>query len=112
MAEGKQVLNAAAQEAAPPAPASLPAAELAARLQRLMLRMKAEHMAEDGRGVAYTALAQSPLFEEYLQLAGELGSCDISSLSSDELKAFFISIPPQLASHTHHLPLQALVWLP
>lgn len=90
MAKKVQVLNASGQETAFPVPPS--ATELASRLQQKMLRMKAEHMAEDGRGVGYSALAQSSLFKEFVQLARELSSCDVSSLSNEEKKAFFISI--------------------
>ena len=86
----RRVLN-SPREGAPPSSAT-PAAELASRLQRAMLRLKGEHMAEDGRGVAYAALPSSPLFAEYVELAQELSGCDPAPLSLDARKAFFISI--------------------
>lgn len=66
--------------------------ELGRCLQRAMLLMKGEHMSGDGRGIDYTALASSESFSDYIQLAGQLENCDLTTLPQDERMAFFISI--------------------
>lgn len=66
--------------------------ELALELQRNMLRLKGKFMSLDGKGVDYGALVGSELFSQYQQLAAELIDCDVSALTQEERKAFFISI--------------------
>ena len=87
----KRVLNQAVGVASPPT-TPRPPSEVALELQRTMLRMKGEYMAEDGKGVNYEMLTHSELFERYQSLARELEYCDPSQLDEDERKAFFISI--------------------
>ena len=69
-----------------------PPEELGRYLQKAMLQIKAEHIAEDGRGVDYTKLASSELFKEYAQVARQLVNSDPGPLSEPERMAFFISI--------------------
>ena len=66
--------------------------ELGRSLQKAMLQMKGEHMSGDGRGIDYTALVSSKSFSDYIQLAGQLENCDLTTLAQDERMAFFISI--------------------
>lgn len=68
-----------------------PAISLSRDLQRLMLRMKAEHMSEDGRGVDYRGLRESQVFGEYQEKTTLLRTVDILSLEANEKLAFFIS---------------------
>ena len=49
-------------------------------------------MSKDGRGVDYDTLRESALFQEYVQLSGQLTHCDLSTLNESQRKAFFISI--------------------
>ncbi len=72
--------------------ASRDAQELAKNLQRSMLRMKGDHMTSDGKGVDYASLSTSEAFMEYCRMAGELVTCDCTTMSEEERKAFFISI--------------------
>ena len=69
-----------------------PPSDLSLELQRTMLQMKGEFMTDDGKGVDYAKLTQSELFGVYQSLAGELVNCDLSQMSEEERKAFFISI--------------------
>lgn len=88
----KRVLNSARDLAGSDVGARRPPAALANELQRTMLRMRGEYMSSNGKGVDYAALKESHLFSHYLQLARELAACNISELSEEEQKAFFISI--------------------
>lgn len=66
--------------------------QLGRYLQRAMLQIKADHIGNDGRGVDYSSLASSKSFLEYIQVAGQLVTCDPIPLSEEERMAFFISI--------------------
>ena len=68
------------------------AEELAKQLQKNMLCMKGSFMTADGRGVDYSCLASSDTFREYVAMAQLLAHCDLTVLSEDARKAFFISI--------------------
>ena len=68
--------------------------DVAKQLQSLMLRLKGEFMAEDGRGVNYAGLRESELFKEYQLKSRELKSVDVGILDVAEKKCFFISIHP------------------
>eukprot|EP00058_Branchiostoma_floridae_P010837 XP_002596325.1 hypothetical protein BRAFLDRAFT_76126 [Branchiostoma floridae] len=54
-----------------------PAGDVSRDLQRLMNRMKGEHMVAGGRGVDYEALRDSQLFKDYLWRTLELRNSDI-----------------------------------
>lgn len=58
----------------------------------LHYRMKGDFMDSSGRGVDYEKLIKSQQFKEYEELASQLSQADISILSENEKKAFFISI--------------------
>ena len=66
--------------------------ELAKYLQSSMLQLKGSHMSTDGKGVDYAGLGSGEAFKEYLNVSGQLASCDPSSLTEKEKMAFFISI--------------------
>jgi len=68
------------------------AEELAKQLQKSMLRMKGDYMTPDGRGVDYDSLVSSDTFRDYVAMSRLLGQCDLSLLSEDTRKAFFVSI--------------------
>lgn len=72
--------------------AQKPPEELGRFLQRSMLQMKAEYMAEDGRGVDYAQLASSDLFAQYVKMVHQLVDCDPTPLPEQDRMAFFISI--------------------
>ncbi|XP_066294101.1 uncharacterized protein [Branchiostoma lanceolatum] len=77
-----------------------PAGDVSRDLQRLMNRMKGEHMVAGGRGVDYEALRDSELFKDYLWRTLELRSVDLSTLQdAGEKKAFFINIYNALNIH-------------
>ena len=66
--------------------------ELGKYLQKAMLRIKADHISMDGRGVDYASLASSKAFSEYVDVTQQLVNCDLTALSEKERMAFFISI--------------------
>ena len=66
--------------------------DVAKQLQSLMLRLKGEFMAQDGRGVNYQSLRESTLFKEYKQKSLDLKTVDVGRLNVTERKCFFISI--------------------
>jgi len=67
-------------------------AQLAVQLQRAMLRLKGEHISDDGRSVDYVKLKNSDIFKDYVKQTSHLRHLDLSKLSLTEKKAFFISI--------------------
>ena len=67
------------------------AGSLSRKLQKLMLRMKGEHMSEDGRSVDYRALRKSEVFKEYQEKTLLLRTVDIRSLQENDRLAFYIS---------------------
>lgn len=71
--------------------------ELARYLQKSMLRLKADHISSDGKGVDYSSLVTSEAFKEYVQVSQQLICCDPSLLAEEERRAFFISILERLA---------------
>ncbi|ESO94705.1 hypothetical protein LOTGIDRAFT_175345 [Lottia gigantea] len=68
------------------------AVDLSKTLQKLMLRLKGEFMADDGKGVDYSKFKTSQLFPEYKKQACQLQNIDLNTLSEVEKKVFFISI--------------------
>lgn len=75
------------------------ALDLAAELQRCILKIKALCMSEDGCSVDYFKLCQSDLYIDYQAKARELNSIDLRPLTSDQRKAFFINIYNALTIH-------------
>ena len=73
-------------------PMPRPPCDLALELQRTMLCVKGDHMTDDGRGVDYSRLNKSKVFQDYVALTSQLRACDPSHLDEAERKAFFISI--------------------
>lgn len=84
-----RVLNGGDISASQPARSGL---DLSKDLQKLMLRIKGSFMSDDGRGINYTALRESKLFEEYQSLSRDLQRTVINGFSVDEKMAFFLSI--------------------
>lgn len=68
------------------------AEELSRQLQKSMLRLKGEYMSADGRGIDYAGLASSGTFQEYVAMSWLLAQCDLSVMTEDARKVFFISI--------------------
>jgi hypothetical protein len=68
------------------------AVSLSRDLQKLMMRMKAEHITNDGRCVDYKGLRDSEVFVEYQRKTMLLQTTDIELLEPNEKLAFFISI--------------------
>ena len=66
--------------------------EVAVRLQKEMLRVKAQFISDDGRSVRYDELKNSDTFKDYVTKCQQLHHLDLTKLSMMEKKAFFISI--------------------
>ncbi|XP_062506742.1 uncharacterized protein LOC134183265 [Corticium candelabrum] len=75
------------------------AGSLSRKLQKLMLRMKGEHMSEDGRSVDYRALRKSEVFKEYQEKTLLLRTVDIRSLQENDRLAFYINVYNALGLH-------------
>lgn len=73
--------------------------DVAKQLQSLMLRLKGEFMAQDGRGVNYQSLRESTLFKEYKQKSLDLKTVDVRRLNVTERKCFFINVYNALTIH-------------
>ena len=66
--------------------------EVAARLQREMLKVKAHFISDDGCSVDYDGLKRSDIFKDYVRNCQQLHHLDLTKLNLIEKKAFFISI--------------------
>ena len=66
--------------------------EVAVRLQKQMLQLKAQFISDDGRSVKYNELKNSDTFKDYITDCQQLHHLDLTKLSLTEKKAFFISI--------------------
>ena len=66
--------------------------EVAARLQREILRVKAQFISRDGKSVDYDRLKESDIFRDYITNCQQLHHLDLTKLNLLEKKAFFISI--------------------
>lgn len=66
--------------------------EVAARLQREMLRVKAQFISRDGKSVDYDRLKGSDIYKDYVTNCRQLHHLDLTKLNLLEKKAFFISI--------------------
>ena len=87
----RRVFNAPAT-AGPVGSASGSAEQLGLELQRCMLSLKGQYLAEDGRGVDYQLLRDSVEFKEYCGIAVKLNSVRLNGQSEIERKSVFISI--------------------
>lgn len=63
-------------------------------------------MSEDGSSVDYFKLCQSDLYIDYQAKARELNSIDLRPLTSDQRKAFFISILSKIMMIIMNYPAQ------
>ena len=66
--------------------------QLGLDLQRCMLGVKGQFLADDGRGVDYHRLSNSSEFQEYCRIAEKLNYIVLRGHSEEEMKSFFISI--------------------
>lgn len=81
------------------APAKVSAVELSKKLQKCMLRLKGEYMGNEGQGVDYEKLRLSQQFKEYEELTSQLQNVNLTDLSENEKKAFFINLYNALTIH-------------
>ena len=86
----RRILNGAAAEKE--AALSWEPVEVAVRLQKEMLRVKAQFISRDGRSVQYDKLKDSDTFKDYVTSCQQLHHLDLTKMSLMEKKAFFISI--------------------
>ncbi|XP_069132459.1 uncharacterized protein [Argopecten irradians] len=75
------------------------ATKLSQTLQKIMLRLKGECMQEDGKGVDYSKLKDSPSFKAYKEEVAQLHSVDLSELTDTQKKVFFINLYNALTIH-------------
>ncbi|VDI22554.1 Hypothetical predicted protein [Mytilus galloprovincialis] len=83
-------------------PAKVSAVELSKKLQKCMLRLKGEYMGNEGQGVDYEKLRLSQQFKEYEELTSQLQNVNLTDLSENEKKAFFINLYNALTIHAGH----------
>ncbi|XP_071480608.1 uncharacterized protein, partial [Diadema antillarum] len=78
-----------------------PASELGEDLRKLILALYNEFLSEDGKGVNYKGISQSPKFATYKRLTGELTRVAVETASREEKLAFFINIYNALVIHAY-----------
>ncbi|CAL8321022.1 unnamed protein product [Merluccius merluccius] len=75
------------------------AAKLSAMMREIVLKLFSDHLSADGKRVDYQAMAKSPLFERYCDMAVQLQRVELLSLSREEKLAFFINTYNALVIH-------------
>lgn len=75
------------------------ASDVAALLQRMILRLKGKYLAEDGKSVDYQGFRNDDLFREFESSVGQLNNVDLSELNEAQLKSFFINVYNILTIH-------------
>ncbi|KAL5007512.1 hypothetical protein ScPMuIL_016318 [Solemya velum] len=78
---------------------ALSANELSQKLQKSLLRLKGEFMAEDGKGVDYAKLKTGTSYTDYKKQAQLLQLVTLDQLTEDEKKSFFLNIYNALTIH-------------
>ena len=68
-------------------------------MRRCLLALKGEYMSQDGLSVNYAEMKSSHKFEQYVATASMLKQLDVTALSENERKAFFINIYNSLIVH-------------
>ncbi|GCC33438.1 hypothetical protein chiPu_0011907 [Chiloscyllium punctatum] len=68
-------------------------------MRDLTLKLFSEHITPDGKFVDYKSMVNSPVFDDYCELATQLQRMDIESLMRKEKLAFFINIYNALVIH-------------
>lgn len=77
----------------------IPATEVAALLQRMILKLKGKYFSEDGKSVDYVQLRNDDLFKEFQTQAEQLAHVTLADLNPSQRKAFFINIYNTLTIH-------------
>ena len=78
-----------------------PASEISSKLRRLILAIYDDFLTVDGKGVDYRGITDSDAFARYEQLTIQLQRVDVTSLSENEKKSFFINIYNALIIHAY-----------
>ncbi|EFX70595.1 hypothetical protein DAPPUDRAFT_228243 [Daphnia pulex] len=73
--------------------------EVAASLQRMILKLKGKYLSEDGKSVDYAELRNDNLFKEFQAQSEQLADLELADLSPVQRKAFFINIYNTLTIH-------------
>ncbi|XP_013384161.1 uncharacterized protein LOC106154375 [Lingula anatina] len=72
---------------------------IAKDLQKLMLKLKGEHMTGDGKNIDYVALKSSKTYAEYKEKSKALAHVQLESFSEEEKIAFCINVYNALTIH-------------
>jgi len=73
--------------------------QISSKMRSIITKLKGRYMSEDGSSVDYAALGKSDEFQHYCRTVYVLRHVDLSSLSQDELKCFFLNIYNSLTIH-------------
>ncbi len=65
----------------------------------MILTLYSNFLSSDGKAVDYEGIKASAIFRDYVDLASQLVSVDITSLTSNELKSFVINVYNALVVH-------------
>merc|ERR1712126_773471 len=75
------------------------ASDVAASLQRMILRLKGKYLSEDGKSVDYQGLRNDDLFLEFENHVDQLYTVNLDELNEAQLKSFFINVYNILTIH-------------
>jgi len=73
--------------------------QISSKMRSIITKLKGRFMSEDGSSVDYAGLGKSEEFKAYCSTVYELRHVDLSTLSQDELKCFFLNIYNSLTIH-------------
>lgn len=75
------------------------APDVAARIRKLILKLFAQFISEDGKFVDYQGMSLSPLWQHFKVMVADLQEADLKHLTRDQRLAFFINIYNVLVIH-------------
>jgi len=75
------------------------APNVAARIRKLILKLFAQFISEDGKFVDYQGMSLSPLWQHFKVMVADLQEADLKHLTRDQRLAFFINIYNVLVIH-------------
>jgi len=75
------------------------APDVAARIRKLILKLFAQFISEDGKFVDYQGMSLSPVWQHFKVMVAQLQEADLKNLSREQRLAFFINIYNVLVIH-------------
>lgn len=73
--------------------------QIVANMRKCLTELKSEYMSEDGMSVNYEGISNSSKFQDYINITRHLHDMDLTKLSMNDRKSFFINVYNSLVIH-------------